>query len=106
VRRSHHGDNVAGSTTKQSDADALTDFGRRTLPIVHALHAAVNSGLASPRHDYRTIPICYRTIPTDAPRPIVYALPHHTGVLIKPRHHVVDTSADTSRRCWSLSVPQ
>jgi hypothetical protein len=34
--------------TKQSDADALTDLARRTLPIVHALHAEVHGGLASP----------------------------------------------------------
>jgi hypothetical protein len=75
--------------TKQSDADALTDLARRTLPIVHALHAEVHDGLASPAtrlsHDSNiasTIPTLPARFHTDTLRPILYALPDHTGVLI------------------------
>jgi len=79
----------AEATTKQSDANELTDFGRRTWPSVHALHAEVNGCLASPRHDYRTIP-------TDAPHPVLYALPHHTGILINPLwQRVIFVTGDT-----------
>jgi hypothetical protein len=68
--------------TKQSDADELIDLGRRTLPIVHALQAEVNGGLAAPATRLSHDSNIASTIPTDAPRPILYALPDHTGVLI------------------------
>jgi hypothetical protein len=34
------------------------------------------------RFSFRTIPIFFRTIPTDTPRPVLYPSPHHAGVLI------------------------
>jgi hypothetical protein len=48
---------------------ALTDCGRRTLPIVHALPTEVRGGKATVRHDCRTILICFARFRQTLPAP-------------------------------------